>query len=144
MVYEDLQPDIFIALCYAVIDLERNEANICIAGHSPPLHFPVREGGYTLLPTGGVPLGVDEQPEYESVRILFESGDTLIFYTDGVNHARDGNGEEFGEERLAQMFLNNRWLPSTSMAETLLKNVDAFEYGVRGDDLTILVLKRTE
>lgn len=144
MVYEDLQPDIFIALCYAVIDLERNEAHLCIAGHSPPLHFPARESGYTLLPTGGVPLGVDEQPEYESVRIPLESGDTLIFYTDGVNHARNGHGEEFGEERLAEMFLNNRWLPSTAMAETLLKNVDAFEYGVRGDDLTILVLKRTE
>jgi len=142
MVYEDLQPEMFIAICYALVDVDNNTARLCIAGHSPPLRFPAGENPYELLPTGGLPLGVDVSPRYEEVSVRFTPGDALLFYTDGVNHARNSDGEEFSEDCLAAIFTQNRQAAASRLSETLLKSVDEFEHGVRGDDLTILVLKR--
>lgn len=142
MVYEDLQPDMFIAICYALFDLRSDTVELCIAGHPPPLHCAQTNPRCYLLPAGGIPLGVDDKAEYETVTLPWKPGDVLVFYTDGVNHARNGEGEEFGEERLGEALQRSRWLSTSSLAEALLRRVDEFESGERSDDLTILVVKR--
>jgi serine phosphatase RsbU (regulator of sigma subunit) len=37
---------------------------------------------------------------YESQRTIFESGDRIVVWTDGIVEARDTRGEPFGDERL--------------------------------------------
>ena len=75
-------------------------------------------------------------------KINLKSGDIFVFYTDGVNEARNNKQEEFEEQRLcdvvAQNFVNN----SRELKGEILKNIDEFVGAQpRHDDLTMLVIK---
>ena len=46
-------------------------------------------------------LGVFPENAYEQAELALGPGDRLLFYTDGITEARNPEGEEYGEERLA-------------------------------------------
>ncbi|MDQ3667096.1 MAG: serine/threonine-protein phosphatase [Acidobacteriota bacterium] len=52
---------------------------------------------------GGPVLGVFPDGQYLQGEIELSSGDSLVFFTDGVTEARDASGDEFGEERLQEL-----------------------------------------
>jgi serine phosphatase RsbU (regulator of sigma subunit) len=57
------------------------------AGHLPPVL--IRGGDATLQPMPeGILLGVDPGAEYEQLTLELRSGDTLLFYTDGIFERR--------------------------------------------------------
>ena len=55
-------------------------------------------------------LGVFPDQHYFGGEIQLSSGDTLVFFTDGVTEARNASGEEFGEERLQELLTSVRTL----------------------------------
>ena len=56
---------------------------------------------YTLIyALRGVSLSVDEGTEYPEAQHKIVSGDTLIFYTDGITEATNEAGEQYGYSRL--------------------------------------------
>jgi serine phosphatase RsbU (regulator of sigma subunit) len=111
------------------------------AGHNPPI---VRRAGGALekLEAGGLPLGIDMGAVYDTASIELNSGDALIFYTDGVIEAFDEKTEEFGNQRWLDAI---RALPDWGAAESLqflMKRVDDFVGLTRqSDDITCLVLR---
>jgi sigma-B regulation protein RsbU (phosphoserine phosphatase) len=68
-------------------------------------------------------------------------GDCLVLFTDGVTEAQDGNGEEFGEERLQELLLTNPNLSAAELREKIISAVTEFGNGSFYDDVTLLVLK---
>lgn len=50
------------------------------------------------------PLGIDESESFQEAIVQLESGDTLLFYTDGITEARDADGDLFGQDRLMRVF----------------------------------------
>jgi sigma-B regulation protein RsbU (phosphoserine phosphatase) len=52
------------------------------AGCEPPMVF--RRGEIMQLKLEGVPIGLLEDREYEEVELILEPGDTILFYSDGV------------------------------------------------------------
>ena len=111
------------------------------AGHNPPV---LRRAGGTLekLEVGGLPLGIDAVAVYETASIELQSGDALIFYTDGVIEAFDEKLQEFGNDRWLEAV---RALPDWGAAESLqllMKRVDEFVGLTRqSDDITCLVFR---
>jgi sigma-B regulation protein RsbU (phosphoserine phosphatase) len=75
-----------------------------------------------------------------------DPGDRLLLYTDGVTEAMDaGNRDEFGSERLAEVFL--REATGGTGPQPLLvavqSAVGAFTAGARQhDDITLVVIER--
>ena len=55
----------------------------------------------------GVALGMVRNKTYSSFiqsnKFQYKPGDIMVLYTDGVTEAKDGKGEEFGYERLANL-----------------------------------------
>jgi len=49
-----------------------------------------RDGQVELLDTGHLPIGIDAQPEYESLESRLSPGDKLIMYTDGISESHKG------------------------------------------------------
>ena len=71
-------------------------------------------------------------------------GDTLVFFTDGVSEAHDGDGEEFGAARLqeAAAAADAADLSAQGLADRLMELVLNFSVAFgRKDDATILVVK---
>ena len=68
------------------------------------------------------------------------TGDRLILYTDGITEARNADDDEFGEERLIALAVENRSLGAAGIQARLAAAVAAFTGGAFQDDATLIVL----
>jgi phosphoserine phosphatase RsbU/P len=111
------------------------------AGHNAPI-LRRANGSLEALDVGGVPLGIQPAPAYETSAKDLRPGDALIFFTDGVVEAFDEDGHEFGNERWLSAI---RALPQGTAQESLqflMTLVDAFVGVTRqSDDITCMVFR---
>ncbi|MGP8214067.1 MAG: PP2C family protein-serine/threonine phosphatase [Bacteroidia bacterium] len=113
------------------------------AGHYPPLlHM---EDTVTLLKSGCPALGMlTEIPNVKEGILTLRPPATLLTYTDGIIEIENGNKEEFGLEKLTDLFTTNvnehhsaKQL-TTSIIDELKEFKDDNEYV---DDITLLVCR---
>jgi sigma-B regulation protein RsbU (phosphoserine phosphatase) len=111
------------------------------AGHNAPI-LRHANGATETLETGGLPLGIRLDGQYDIASLELKPGDALIFFTDGVVEAFNESGEEFGNERWLSAIRN---LPDWDAQQTLqflMKRVDEFVGATRqADDITCLVFR---
>jgi sigma-B regulation protein RsbU (phosphoserine phosphatase) len=135
----------FITLFYAEFDERSSTLRYTNAGHNPPLLFSDGEreaGRVRRLDVGGTVLGIFCDTEFEEDEIELRSGDTLVAFTDGVIEARSPLGEEFGEDRLVEVLLENAGLPAAGIESRILRAVEDWTAEAeQEDDLTLLILK---
>jgi hypothetical protein len=89
----------FATAVHVAIDLETGAYSVGSAGHPPALHLCASSGGWTVLSTGGPPLGVVEDFEYRRMHGVLARGDALMLYTDGVIEAKETDLDD-GIDRL--------------------------------------------
>jgi len=104
----------FITMFFAVFDPAENSMDYCNAGHNPALIIRA-SGEVEWLKAQGTVLGILPQLGYEARRVAFEPGDMFAVYSDGVTEAESGEGEEYGEERLAELLDVHRSRPAQAV-----------------------------
>jgi sigma-B regulation protein RsbU (phosphoserine phosphatase) len=136
--------DSFTTIIYLIADLDTGDVRWFNMGHPPP--FLLREdeeegftGHYVEGPRNKA-LGWFDDPGVEDTELKLERGDRLILFTDGFVEAKDGDGELFGEERLAGCLLQHAALNPQELGDAVVNEVEGFAGGTLGDDLTMLVL----
>jgi sigma-B regulation protein RsbU (phosphoserine phosphatase) len=142
LLYDDNETMMFVTLLYAVYDPDTGNLTYANGGHNPPLI--VRENGESaLLPTTqGVALGIVPLFEYQQSSVTISPGDTFIFYTDGVTEAMNSDGEEFGVERLRQVFADSPHRDCQAATEAVFQAVSAFAGShPQSDDITCVALR---
>ena len=98
-------------------------------GHDAPLLVRA-DGTSELLPlTGGIALGLIPGLEYNQNSVTLNQGETLVLYTDGVTEAMNGEGEQFGVERLREVFSNAVPKDSGEATRMIFEAVNAFADG---------------
>jgi len=138
VVYEASNASIMMTMFAAVVDFEARTLTYANAGHNPPLL--VRANGtIEKLAPGGTVLGVFTESAYEQGEFVATSGDRLILYTDGITEGRNRDGDEYGEERLAEAAHRHRASDANTMLAAMLKDVEAFNGGAYEDDATLIV-----
>ncbi len=142
---EDNETAMFVTLIYAVYDPATGELTYANGGHNTPLIVHA-DGSSTLLPlTGGIALGVMDDLPYQQRTITLAPGDTVILYTDGVTEAMNGAGEEFGTERLCEIFATTPPKDSREAVMAIFEAVNAFAGETpQSDDITCLTFRRSE
>lgn len=135
--------DRFITFFYAQLDGPGRRLTYTNAGHNAPvlLH---RDGSYERLEAGGGVLGVLPDQKFTVGTALLAPGDRVVFFTDGVTEACDGNGDEFGEARLLRLLQEHRAALPAQLQERILASVSEFTRGHWPDDATLLVLAVAE
>jgi phosphoserine phosphatase RsbU/P len=129
----------FATFCYARVEPEAGRIVYSNAGHNPPLV--VRAGNrITPLSEGGMVLGIFPENVYAQAETAIATGDRIVFYTDGITEARNPDGEEYGDERLAAAALASRALPVEGMKDALFADVTEFSQGKFDDDATLIVV----
>jgi sigma-B regulation protein RsbU (phosphoserine phosphatase) len=111
------------------------------AGHNPP--FIATGTELIALPSTGKPIGILPDSRYEEATVYLPPGSTLFLYTDGLNEAADPTEEEFGMDRLRDLFTAEHASPASEIPARVVDAVTRFERGAQAtDDKTIVVLRR--
>lgn len=116
------------------------------AGHNPVLYSTNPHNKPVFLQPPGLAIGLDGGKKFDTIikleRIQTNSGDILIFFTDGLPESRNEKGEEFGEERLCQVLQKCRDGNASEIKECILDEVmDFLGDTPLHDDLTFIVMK---
>ena len=135
----NVSPGRFITAFYGLLDATCNRLVFTNAGHNAPI-LARRDGSWLRLGEGGPPLGLFPDWNYGRGEVQFSAGDRLVLFTDGVTEVNGPAGEEFGEERLVAVLLENRHLSAKLLQERILAEVAKFSGGRFQDDATLVVL----
>ncbi len=130
----------FITMICAILQPDRNRLLYANAGHNPPVH--IHAGQTRPFDLGGLPLAIQDHVNYPLSQAQLDQGDAVIFYTDGITEATDGD-DLFGMARLEAVARQNADLPAEELLKAVIKKVCDFT-GDRpqADDMTLVILKR--
>jgi serine phosphatase RsbU (regulator of sigma subunit)/putative methionine-R-sulfoxide reductase with GAF domain len=143
MIMADSRSDLFVTLFYAILDPGRGALSYANAGHNPPLLFRRDPNQVIPLEAHGMAMGVLTGIELEQREIEMEPGDVLLFYTDGLTDALDGEMDEFGLKRLCSVVEKHHEASAAGVVEAINRAVAEFVGDTpQFDDLTLVVLKR--
>lgn len=133
----------FVTFFYALVDHANGRIHYVNAGHNYPR---LRRADGTLEPlvAGGLPLGMIEAAPYESAEVAFGAGDSLMMFSDGLSEAIDSFQNEYGEDRLEDVWRACPAEPPAASIERLMGDVIAFRgAAAQNDDMTLVVVAPT-
>ena len=138
---EDNEACMFVTTFYGQYDPATGKLLYTNAGHLPPL-LVHDDGRIAWLPTtSSVALGVMEGLDYPQAMVELQPGALLLMYTDGVNEAMNAANEEFGMQRLAELFAGHPAKTPQDAVARVLQAVEAHAQGVeQSDDITCVAL----
>jgi len=142
LLYRSTEPNRFATFFYGVLDYDKHELAFTNAGQDPPLLFRGSEA-VTSLKSGGPALGFVDGLDYLEEALPLESGDVIVFYTDGVTEAMDKNENEFGKEQLEKLLRENLQLSARNIIDKVIDTVMHHSREVpQSDDITMIVVRR--
>ncbi|OBQ08524.1 PP2C family protein-serine/threonine phosphatase [Anabaena sp. AL09] len=146
VMYADLENSHrFVTMFYSEYDPQTRILSYSNAAHNPPLWWHSATKTVSRLDTLGMLIGLDANSEYEDAQVQLESGDTVIYYTDGLTDAAAAGGDRFDEDnfvisfRTACKYCNS----PQEIVEYLFDQVQQFIGADRQntDDMTLVVLQ---
>jgi sigma-B regulation protein RsbU (phosphoserine phosphatase) len=145
--YPDIREDMFISMAYGILDESGGRLIISRAGHDPALLFRRESEQVELLRSPGLALGVDGGAVFERVtkdqEVELLPGDCVLFYTDGMREAVDANDEEFGMERMSEVFRRAAPMGAEGIITRMQEELRQFTgEGPQMDDVTLVAIER--
>ncbi|MCL4303872.1 MAG: SpoIIE family protein phosphatase [Anaerolineae bacterium] len=135
--------DMFVTAFYATLNTVTREMRYIRGGHDRPVYYHADTGQISLLNPPGRFLGLLPNLIIQEESLTFQTGDTLICYSDGVTDAiRPGDGELYGLERLEEIVCREGHRSASDLVKIIVSEIDQFRSGAeQPDDLTLLVTK---
>ncbi len=136
------KPGSYYTFFYGILDYHKGIITYTNAGHNPP--YLIRNSGkFEQLDVGGIVLGFFKGIKYKMSEIKIETGDILVFYTDGITECKDDKDEEFGEKRFLDILLKNNSLSPKKLQEEIINSLILFtKKSVFSDDITLVIIKK--
>jgi sigma-B regulation protein RsbU (phosphoserine phosphatase) len=132
----------FASFFYGYYDDRKRKLVYSNAGHNAPIVVRKESKEHLRLTAGGVVLGVVPNAEYTRGSIKLEPGDLILLFTDGITEAENPEGEEYGEERLLDLVLDEIDLDPVSLQNRILDDVERFAQAQHAfDDMTLVIAK---
>ena len=130
----------FVTFFYAELDHAAGSLLYVNAGHNYP-RLRRASGEMVSLEVGGTPLGLFEGMPYEEASLEFRPGDSLLLFSDGISEAVDSFQQEYGEERLEELWKQHGSEPAAAMLDRAYNDVIQFRgAAAQNDDMTMVVV----
>jgi serine phosphatase RsbU (regulator of sigma subunit) len=138
----DIPSSMFVTCFYGVLDSENGHLCYANAGHNLPCRQ--HNGQADELRARGMPLGLIPGMAYEEKEASLETGDSTLFYSDGLVEAHNLQREMFGFPRLRKLVAEYD-AEEGSMVDFLMEELYSFvgEGWEQEDDITLLTLRRS-
>lgn len=141
-------PTAYATLFLGIFDPVSNSWNCMNCGHPSPI-FVARDGttSFPFRTGGGLPIGLaSSKVNYtieDEISLVVEQGDTLFFYTDGLNEAaHKETGEECGQDILAEAIQKTAAAGlSIRTAGQVITSISDLNYAVGEDDCSVVAIR---
>src|ERR1700722_4172728 len=130
----------FMTACFATWQKVKRKLRVANAGQSQPLLY--KDGRCGKIELTGFPLGIFEDVTYDEWGVTLESGDILVFHSDGIAETTNSEGQFFGMERLRKIVEDHHELTASELVDRVFDDVDWFSHNAPlSDDRTLVVVK---
>jgi phosphoserine phosphatase len=109
------------------------------------MHYHASVGKFDWHAATTFPLGYMPQTNVAApLRAEMDPGDVLGLISDGIYEYEDESGEQFGQQRVAEIVSNYEDLSAQELVNEILRAVRSFGgLAPQADDITIVLAKRT-
>jgi predicted ester cyclase len=139
----DIPPSTFVTCFYGVLDPKDGHLSYANAGHNLPCRQ--HDGQAEELRARGMPLGLMPGMRYEQKETILASGDSTLFYSDGLVEAHNPQREMFGFPRLRRQVAEHD-AEEGSLVDVLIDELRSFtgDGWEQEDDITLVTLRRSD
>jgi len=136
--YENTEDGAYATLFFAEYDDHTRRLRYANCGHWPGLLLRSDNSLERLQSTCTV-LGLFKEWKCAMEELQLYPGDILALYTDGISETLNNRGEEFGQQRLAEVLRQHVKLPSQALLTSVVHEVRQFSPHEQQDDVTLIV-----
>jgi serine phosphatase RsbU (regulator of sigma subunit) len=142
LLHENTAEGDYATLFFAQYDDATRKLRYSNCGHPPALLLS-GGGGLERLGSTSTVMGLFEEWDCTMEERELAPGDAVLLYTDGVTEARNGEGEEFGEDRLLEAARQHRELSVPELLAAVADEARRFSPHEQSDDITLIAAKCT-
>ena len=129
----------FITMFVGILDLQTGHLDYCNAGHEAPIEISSLQ---PLNVKRNLPIGALPDWNYEGQEVQLNDGDMLFLYTDGLNEAKNTDGQQFGRKRVMQLVGEHISDTARQLVEQMEAEIHRYMDGApQSDDITLLALR---
>jgi len=135
---------VLMSSCYILIDFRNRIITYSNAGHPYAYHYSSSANRLERVPVTYMLLGIPgfEETKFTTEKREWGKGDLLLLYSDGIPEAENAHREQFGDERLEKIVLENREKPAAYVMNCILNEVINHCQGMpQSDDITLVIAK---
>ena len=131
----------FFTMAIARFSQRGRHLSFAAAGHPPAML--ASNGEVRLIDSQGGILGClsETAPSESAKEIDLNSGDRLVFYTDGLEEVFNEHNEMLGLEGLEALVRESSTRALPEMKETILEGVAAWRHGTMADDVSLVIVE---
>jgi sigma-B regulation protein RsbU (phosphoserine phosphatase) len=125
----------YVTAACAAVNISGRNLVYAGAGHPPGLLLRSKTREVLELKENGLFLGPFPQASYSNMSVMFEAGDKLLLYTDGILEATRPDGQEFGQKNVEDLLRHSGKDPA-QFIDQLFQQITT---SVQQDDLTVVL-----
>ena len=138
--YENTTENAYSTLFFGEFDDSTQRLRYANCGH--PCALLLRsDSHFERLASTSTVLGLSKDWECGIEERRLFPDDLLVLYTDGVTESFNGQGEEFGEQRLVEVLRRSRGLSPQALLAAVVDQLRRFNPREQADDVTLIVAK---
>lgn len=144
-----LQTSMFMTLILLDWNQKEKKMKWVGAGHEYLIIYNSNNEELKSIPSGGIAMGMlpDNSALLKEQEVEMKENDFLVLFSDGIVEAKNVMGERYDLKRLEEVIKKNanKDMSSEKLFEKIALDVSRFMEGhVQEDDMTLIVIKRTE
>jgi len=141
--YDNTPAEKYATFYFGIYDERTSRLSYTNAGHLPPILL--RDGNAMRLEASGTVVGMFSDSAYEESVVELLPGDIFVAFTDGVTEPENAREEQFGDQRLIELLVQNSGRPLEEIARIVMAAVHRWTHDPSNqDDITLLLARRQE
>jgi sigma-B regulation protein RsbU (phosphoserine phosphatase) len=136
----------FVTVLYGILDCRTGLLKYARAGHLPPIVMSASGRLIGIDMDIGQPLGIFDNVKLDIQEVFIPLGGLALLFSDGLNEATDPQGNEFGNERIAQELFINRGENAKEICKKLWTAVNnhSGDWPYQDDFVTVIVKRHAK
>ena len=137
---DEADNDQYFTMIFADINLDSGLTRFCQAGQPHPVILR-HDGKIEFAGSGGAPVGLIPDMDYETSVIKLNSGDRLMMYSDGITECEDADANMLDEEGLKALLEKHRGFDEHETLQRVMNDLEVFNGSEQfDDDISALML----